>query len=411
MTHRFGLLGRRLGHSLSPDIHAMFGSVPYELFELEPEALGPFLKAGEFEGLNVTIPYKRDVMPFCAELTPRAKAVGAVNTIVKRTDGSLLGDNTDCLGFEWSLDECGVDVAGAKCLVLGTGGASLAVRHALEARGASEVVRISRSGPETYEAIGRHADAKLVVNATPVGMSPAVNASPLSDAGWAALPNLEGAIDLIYNPLRTRFLQQAAARGLSAENGLGMLVMQAKAAAEAFLGRGIEDALARDVLRRLHAGFENLVLIGMPGAGKSTVGRLAAERLGRPFVDADAEIEARAGKSIPEIFAESGEAGFREVEARVIAEASKRRGIVLATGGGAVIRPENRENLRMNGFVVWLERSMSSLALEGRPMTAAKGTAKLFEERAPLYKAAADLLVENREGEPEAAVKEIMRNL
>ncbi len=405
---RFGLLGRRLGHSLSPQIHALFGSVPYALIELEPEALGPFLESRDFDGLNVTIPYKRSVMPYCAELTARAQAVGAVNTIVKRADGSLLGDNTDCIGFEWSLDACGVDVRGAKCLVLGTGGASLAVRYALEARGAAEVVRISRSGPECYENIGRHADAKLVVNATPVGMSPAVDASPLTEAAWASLPALEGAIDLIYNPLRTAFLQAAAARGLRTENGLGMLVMQGKAAAERFLGRAVDAGEASRALSRIRAGFENIVLIGMPGAGKSTVAHLVAEQLGRPLVDADAEIEARAGKSIPDIFAESGESGFRDAEAAVIADAAKRRGIVLATGGGAVLRPENRCRLRMNGFVVWLERGLDVLASDGRPMTAAKGVKRLFDERAALYEAAADLRVRNVEGAPQAAAGEIL---
>ena len=283
---RCGLLGEHLTHSYSPQIHALLGDYSYELFEVAPEKLGEFLQAGEFDGLNVTIPYKRAVIPYCAELSAAAREMGSVNTLLRRPDGTLYGDNTDLDGFRWLLARGGGIRPGEKALVLGTGGASQTVQAVLRAAGA-EVAVLSRRGESNYATLPRHADARLVVNATPVGMYPN-NGARLIDL--AQLPQCRCVLDLIYNPARTRLLLDAEARGIRCENGLSMLVAQAKRAAELFTGRDIPDAACTDILRRMEAQMHNLILVGMPGSGKTTVGSLLAASLGRPFYDADGRL-------------------------------------------------------------------------------------------------------------------------
>lgn len=392
-SHRFGLIGAKLGHSLSPEIHARFGTYRYDLIELAEEELADFLTNGDFDGLNVTIPYKKAVIPFCAELTPRAKAIGSVNTIVRREDGTLLGDNTDYAGFLWMTEKAGVEVAGKKCLVLGSGGASLTCCAVLRDLGASEVVTISRSGPDNYTNLERHADAALIVNATPVGMHPAADASPLPSLD--GFPKLEGVLDIIYNPLRTDLLAMAAERGLPAVNGLGMLVTQAKVAAEHFLGRSIPDSCIEGLLSDLTRNFANVVLVGMPGAGKTSVGRILADRLRRPFVDTDERIEAKAGMSTERIFCELGEAAFREIETSVLEEISLSHGIVIATGGGSLLREKNRRLLKRNGQLYWLRRPIKDLPVKGRPLSQARGVEAIYAEREPIYRGAADRIIDN----------------
>lgn len=402
---RCGLLGEHLTHSYSPQIHALLGDYSYELFEVAPEKLGEFLQAEEFDGLNVTIPYKRAVIPYCAELSAAAREMGSVNTLLRRPDGTLYGDNTDLDGFRWLLARGGGIRPGEKALVLGTGGASQTVQAVLRAAGA-EVAVLSRRGESNYATLPRHADARLVVNATPVGMYPN-NGERLIDL--AQLPQCRCVLDLIYNPARTRLLLDAEARGIRCENGLSMLVAQAKRAAELVTGRDIPDAACTDILRRMEAQMHNLILVGMPGSGKTTVGSLLAVSLGRPFYDADGEIEKKLGCSIQAFFAQKGEAAFRAVETEVLAELGKRSGCVIATGGGCVTRGENYDLLHQNGEIIWLRRSLTELPVEGRPVSQSRSLPELYREREPAYRRFADFCVEN-EAAPEAAV-EIIKEL
>ena len=303
-----GLIGRKLSHSFSPKIHSLLGAYTYRLIPLEPEEVGEFLKKGEFHGLNVTIPYKKTVMEYCAELTPAARRIGSVNTILRRPDGTLLGDNTDYNGFLYQLNATGAQVAGKKALVLGSGGASLTVRTVLAEQGAREIVVISRTGENNYHNLDRHADAQIIVNTTPVGMYPK-NGESLIDL--SQFPHCEAVFDLIYNPAKTQLLLQAQRRGLIWANGLGMLVAQAKVASERFQGKELPDSLVAQIIRRLERETHNILLIGMPGCGKTTIGQALAQKLGRPLADVDEKIVAEAGCSIPEIFAKEGEEGFR----------------------------------------------------------------------------------------------------
>lgn len=390
---RCGLLGRKLGHSYSPAIHAALGDYDYDLHEVpNEEDLEKFLKETPFEGLNVTIPYKVAVMAHCATLSPRAEAIGSVNTLVRRPDGTLHGDNTDDAGFTAMVEESGVDPAGKTCVVLGSGGASRTVVAVLKRMGAKRVVVVSRRGEDHYGNLARHADAALLVNATPVGMYPDVDASPVEDL--SVFPKLEAVLDLIYNPPKTKLLADAQKRGIRTVNGLRMLVVQAAVASELWGCSDYDPKRCAAIEAAIRLGEENLWLVGMPGVGKTTVGGLLGEALGRPFVDLDAEIERVAGMPIPEIFRTRGEAGFREIEAEAAMTASRGRGTVIATGGGTVLRDANRRAMRESGTVVWLQRDLSRLPTEGRPLSEAKGVEKLYAEREPIYRAAAHLEVD-----------------
>ena len=402
---RCGLLGEHLTHSYSPQIHALLGEYSYELFEVAPDALADFLRSDRFDCLNVTIPYKRAVVEFCATLSDAARALGSVNTLVRRPDGSLHGENTDLDGFRWLLERNGGVQPGEKALVLGTGGASQTVQAVLRAAGA-EVTVLSRRGEQNYSTLAAHADATLVVNATPVGMYPN-NGARLIDLDL--LPQCRCVLDLIYNPARTRLLLDAEERKIRRENGLSMLVAQAKRAAELFTGKMIPDAVCTDILRTLEREMHNVILIGMPGCGKTSVGTLLAQRLGRPFFDADAEIERRLGCTIPAFFAREGENAFRAVETQVLAELGKRSGCVIATGGGCVTRPENYELLHQNGTLVWLRRDLSALPVDGRPISRSRALSELYREREPLYRRFADICVEN--DDTEAVVAEKIKEL
>lgn len=386
-----GLLGRKLGHSYSPQIHAMLANYQYVLYEKEPQELDSFLRNCPFKGLNVTIPYKKDVLSYCSELSEQAKKLGAVNTIICRSDGSLIGHNTDYFGFLSMLERTGISIAGKKVLVLGSGGASATAVTVLKELGAYVVV-ISRSGNDNYSNIHKHSDAAVIVNATPVGMYPNVGVSPVDLDNF---PNLEGVLDMIYNPARTALLQQAAKRGLIAENGLWMLVAQAKESAQWFTGNTIDDNIIPMIHRKLQQQMQNIVLVGMPGSGKSTVGKLLAEELGKEFVDADTEIEKAAGISIPAIFANFGEEHFRRLETSVLAQLGKQSGLVIATGGGCVTRQENYLHLHQNGILIWLQRETSILPTDGRPLSNPKKMDEMYAIRRPLYDAFADVTIEN----------------
>ena len=403
----FGLLGEHLGHSFSPAIHRQLGSYDYQLVELSPDQVGPFLQKGNFRGLNVTIPYKKTVMAYCRELSPAAERIGSVNTIVRRPDGTLYGDNTDYDGFRYLLQSAGAQIRGKKVLVLGSGGASLTVRAVLADLGAGDVVTISRRGPDNYGNLDRHRDAEYIVNATPVGMYPDTGISPVD---LDQFPRCKGVFDLIYNPAKTQFLLDGQRRGMLWANGLGMLVAQARAAAERFLGTKIPEERVSEITADMEKRTRNLLLIGMPGCGKTTIGRELARRLNRPLEDVDQCIVKTAGRPIPEIFAQEGEEGFRIREHRALCEVSKESGRVIACGGGIVTRKENWAPMRQNSTVIYLRRDLSLLPTSGRPMSQANPVEKLYRQRAPLYEQLADLMVDNQ-GTPEETAQEIIRRL
>lgn len=398
-----GLLGRKLGHSYSPQIHACLGDYSYTLFEKEPEEIENFLKSGDFTSLNVTIPYKKAVIPFLDELSPAAEKLGAVNTIVRRKDGTLYGHNTDYFGFASLLKRSGLDVSGKKVLVLGSGGASNTVAAVLNSLNA-EVVVVSRSGENNYENLSRHADAAAIVNATPVGMFPNTGVSPVN---LRLFPRLEGVLDVIYNPERTQLLLDAEALGIPCANGLWMLVAQAKESAEYFTGASIDDSVIAGIYARLAGQMENIILIGMPGCGKSTIGTLLADKLGRKLADADEEIVRLAGKPIPEIFARDGEAVFRDWETQALSQLGKQSALVIATGGGCITQPRNYPLLHQNGLIIWLKRDISKLPTDGRPLSQANPLDAMLAKRAPMYAAFADHTVSN-DGTAEETVAAIL---
>lgn len=384
-----GLLGRRLGHSYSPAIHAAFADYEYDLFEKEPEKVKSFLLTGDFTGLNVTMPYKKTVIPYLDELSETAKKLGAVNTIVRRADGSLFGHNSDFFGFASMIRTSKLSVSSKKCLVLGSGGASATAVSVLQEMGATVIV-ISRKGENNYQNLHLHSDAKIIVNTTPVGMYPNCGVSPID---LSLFPQLEGVLDVIYNPARTQLLLDAEARGLVTMNGLWMLVAQAKESAEYFTGTAIADETLKTVYDHIRSRMENIILIGMPGCGKSTIATLLARHLGRTLIDSDDEVVKIAGRSIPEVFSEYGENAFRQLETEVLQQYGKASGLVIATGGGCVTKEENYPFLHQNGKIIYLQRDISKLPTVGRPLSVDLNA--MYAQRFPLYQHFADFTVDN----------------
>lgn len=389
---RYGLIGEKLGHSYSPRLHALLGDTRYTLLPVARDQLAALLTERDFDGLNVTIPYKRDVIPHCEVLGETALAVGSVNTLVKRADGSLFGDNTDADGFAKMAAAAGIHFAGRKTLVLGSGGTSLAACYEVRRDGGQAVV-ISRHGEVDYASLPRHADADFLVNTTPVGMFPNTDQTPVD---LRLFPKLQGVLDVIYNPLRTRLLQQAEALGIPHAGGLTMLVWQGVRARELFDGHAIPPETGFQAEASLRREVSNLTLIGMPGTGKTVVARRCARALGRTAVDTDVEIERRAGMPIAEIFAQAGESAFRDLESAVVADFGRQSGLVIATGGGAVLRETNRYALRQNSVVVRITRPLENLETGGRPLsTSLVALEAMALAREPLYRACADFTVHN----------------
>ena len=403
----YGLLGRTLRHSYSPQIHALLGDYEYRLFEVEPQDLEAFLKKREFGGINVTIPYKKDVLPYLSGISDNAKRIGAVNTIIVEEDGGLYGDNTDYDGFLCLVQKSGFQVKGKKALVLGTGGASLPISAVLSDLGAREVVFISRSGENNYQNLSRHADADLIVNTTPVGMYPNNLKAPLS---LSEFPNLSGVLDIVYNPQKTKLILDAERLGIPAYSGLLMLVAQGKRAAELFLGHDIPDSETDRIFKKLSTEMQNIVLVGMPGCGKTTVGKALAEQLNRPFFDADEEILKRTGKSAEAWIEACGEAVFRQKETEVLESLCKQSGTVIATGGGAVTVPKNADILRQNSIVFFINRDVSALPVEGRPLSKATALSEMYEVRLPMYRSVCDYEIA-ADGSVEAVVRRILEEL
>ena len=388
---KYGLLGHPLGHSWSPRIHALLGPYDYRLYETAPGDLRSFLEHTDLDGMNVTLPHKKEVMHFCSSLSETARRIGSVNTLLKTPEG-WHGENTDYAGFRTMMESMHMNAAGKKTLVFGSGGASLAVIEALRDLGASPIINISRRGPSNYKNLLEQQDARILVNTTSLGMYPDVESFPASPEKF---PLCECVLDIVYNPVRTAFLMEAERLGIPCAGGLLMLVSQARRSAELFTGIPIPDEAVYRIASIIAHSMQNIVLIGMPGCGKSTVGKIVADRLHRPFIDVDELIRVRAGRDIPAIFDEEGEAGFRTRESSVLREVGMRTGCVIATGGGCVTVPENYPLLHRSGVIFCLKRNTDRLPTEGRPISQSGSLEELLRKREPLYKRFSDFEIDN----------------
>ena len=400
-----GLLGKKLGHSYSPIIHSMLASYEYSLFEKSESELEDFLKNGAFSGLNVTIPYKKAVLPFVSEMSESVKRTGSANTIVRRKDGSLYADNTDVYGFIELVKHSKISVKGKKVLVLGSGGASAAVVSGLNSLLARPVV-ISRTGENNYNNLHLNKDAEIIVNTTPLGMYPDNGSSPID---LSFFNNLSGVIDIIYNPALTSLLLQAESLNIPHIGGLYMLVAQAKKSAELFSGEKILDEKISQICSKLSVSMKNIVLTGMPGCGKSTIASILNRETRRPIFDSDSVIEKTYGTRPSEIITKRGENAFREIETSVLKELGKKSASIIATGGGAVTRSENYPLLHQNGIIVYIKRDIKRLATFDRPLSQ-NNLELLFRERAPLYEKFADVVIDN-DSSAEIAAKKIINYL
>lgn len=407
---RYGLIGEKLGHSFSKIIHEKLADYTYELIPLTPEEVEPFIKKRDFCALNVTIPYKEMVMPMLDVIDEKANAIGAVNTIVNK-NGKLFGYNTDYFGFRCQLIDHNIDVKNKKVLVLGKGGASKAVLAVLRDLGAAEIQIVyykSAEGTITYEECYKnHTDANIIVNTTPVGMYPNCDASPID---LSPFTNLEAVADVIYNPLRTKMVLDAQKRGIIGVGGLEMLVGQAKYAVEIFLNTKLDESVIKNETHQLICERSNIVLVGMSGCGKTTIGKALSLALSKKFVDTDALIVEKIGMPISDFFKQYGEEAFRKIESEVIASISGENGLIISTGGGAVLNPKNVELLKMNGRIVWIERDLHLLQSgNGRPLAPdAEATAKLYAARLPIYESVSEQKIRNQ-GSISDAVEQIAK--
>ena len=393
----YGCIGEHLRHSFSREIHEAIGDYAYELKEIAPDRLDRFMAERPFRAINVTIPYKQAVMPHLCWMSETARAIGAVNTVVNR-DGLLYGYNTDFFGLSRLIRRLGLDLGGKNVLILGTGGTGKTAVYTARALGAARVERVSRTAREgalTYDQALARADTDVIVNATPCGMFPRRDGLPIP---LDAFPNLSGVVDAVYNPLRSRLVLAARSRGIPAEGGLYMLVAQAVRAAEIFRGMSCPDGLTDAIYQEKRREKENIVLIGMPGSGKSSVARALGRRLNRPVADVDDLVARRAGMTIPEIFARFGEARFRDMESEVVSALADDGGQVVATGGGTILREKNVEALRQNGRLFLLDRPLEELLPRSdRPLgDTREKVERLYRDRMPLYRAAADETVVSR---------------
>lgn len=391
---KYGCIGKKLTHSFSKEIHAKLTDYAYDLIELAEEEIAPFFEKKDFAAINVTIPYKQTVIPYLDSISEVAERIGAVNTIVNK-DGKLCGYNTDYYGMKALIERIGIDLTGKKVLVLGTGGTSKTARVVAADLGAAEILTVSRRKTDHYityeEAVQEHADANVIINTTPSGMYPDCESRPIDITEFT---QLIGVVDVVYNPLCTNLVLDAKQRGIKAEGGLYMLIMQAVVAVERFLDTRIAKEVADQVFASIYASKENVVLTGMPGSGKSTVGKLLNIE-GFEFVDTDEEIEKRCGCSIKGLIQEKGEAHFRALETEVIREVSSMNCRIISTGGGAVLKEENVRALKRNGKLYFLNADLSRLqATDSRPLSdTQEKLARLYTERMSLYTGTADVVV------------------
>ena len=418
---KYGLIGEHLPHSFSKEVHAKIADYAYELHEIEKDALDAFMKKKEFTAINVTIPYKKDVIPYLYEIDENAKRIGAVNTIVNR-DGKLYGYNTDFFGMRALINKLGLDFAGKKVVILGTGGTSNTAIAVAESLGAKEIVTVGRTAKKdviTYDELYQlHTDAEFIINTTPCGMFPypdgneAISGTPIT---LASFPQLKGIVDAVYNPLRTNLVMDAIEKDIPAGGGLYMLVAQAVIASEKFLDASFDPALNDSIFHEIYKSKENIVLSGMPGSGKSTVGKILASMLNRPFIDTDEEIVRLTGKEISDIFAERGEKEFRQIEAATISRvSSEHQGAVIATGGGAILRDDNIRALKRNGKIYFLNRPIENIVpTADRPLALDRAALKArFEERYERYLSTCDKEIKTVESAEQTAkiIKEYFFN-
>ena len=416
---RSGLLGEKLAHSFSPQIHGFLSDYSYRFFEKSSDDVHNFLQSGEFDAINVTIPYKKVAFAACNKLSDTASRIGSVNTVVNK-NGILSGYNTDYFGFTYLIKKAGFDVKCGKALVLGSGGSSVMAVAALKDLGSPEVIVISRSGENNYNNIyERHADASIIVNTTPMGMYPNNGVSAVELENFS---NCKGVIDIIFNPAKTKLLLDAEKLGIPYINGLPMLVAQAKQASDIFLGLLSEDGYHESyisevseeidkITRLIELETKSIALIGMPGCGKSTIGAILARKFNKEFIDIDIEIEKQIGMKIPEFFALKGEAAFREIETATLDEYSRKSGIVIATGGGVIKNPKNLPVLKQNSLIVMIKRPLECLATEGRPISLSSNMETLAKERLPIYEAWKDICVDTEHSCPDAIADEIIEYL
>lgn len=388
---KYGVIGDRLSHSRSPEIHHALGNTEYDKLELDEKELAKFLDAREFSGINVTIPYKKAVIPYCDIISPQAGEIGSVNTLYLK-NGKLYADNTDAYGMRYMLERASIEISGKKVLILGSGGTSLTAQYVAKEMGASDIIVVSRKGPVTYGDLGRHSDSEVIINTTPLGMYPDTGKSAVE---LKMFPECRGVADVVYNPLRTRLILEAGRLGIPCTGGLPMLVAQAKRAHELFFDTIVPDDLIEKILNKLEMSMSNIVLIGMPGCGKTTIGRNLAKKTGREFYDIDHQIQKECGMTPAELIVAYGEDYFRDVEQRVTSQVCKKSGCVISAGGGTVIREANRDSVKQNGRVVYLMRPLCELSKSGRPLSSGDGALeRLFKVRDPIYRATADYYID-----------------
>ncbi len=417
---KYGLLGEKLKHSFSPQIHNAFGIEDYILKEVPREEIDAFMKAKDFTAMNVTIPYKEAVIPYCVQ-DEVSKTIGSVNTVVNR-EGTLYAYNTDCLGFLYMATEAGITFTGKRVVVLGSGGTAKTAVYVARQEGASGIVVVSRSGANISEVFGdvktadytqteAYQDGEIVVNTTPLGMYPNVQAQAVD---LDVFKQVEAVVDVVYNPLLTALTLQAKKKGIKYTNGLPMLVAQAYFAQRYFYNeepkvKSGDEVLIKQVISDIEARVRNIVLIGMPGSGKSTVGKALAERLGRTFVDTDEEFAKAEGMLAGEYIEKYGEVAFRDAESRVVKEFAKEKSLVIATGGGSILREENRDAMMQNSLIIYLDRELCKLATDGRPLSGdMERMQKLYEMRHPIYVNLADKVIKVEEGAVNSIVEQII---
>ena len=388
----YHLIGKKLGHSYSVPIHNALGNRDYTLKEIAPEDVADFMHSHNFKGINVTIPYKETVLPYLDEISDRAKKIGSVNTVVNR-NGKLYGDNTDYYGFSYMARSAGISFENKKVLILGGGGTSLTAQAVTKDEGAREIVVVSRRGENNYDNLHLHYDADVIINCTPVGMFPNVDDSIIDLEPFS---ELSGVIDVIYNPSKTNILIDAKKRGIACTNGLSMLVAQAKLAHELFFDTKIDDGVIEKIRRSLELEKVNVIFVGMPGCGKTTISNIIAKELNRELLDTDDMIVEKESRTIPDIFSSDGEAYFRDVEAECVKAACLNEKKVIATGGGSVLREENRRAIMRNSIVIWLKCPVERLARNGRPLSSEDDIKmrEMLNKRIPFYKEVSDIMID-----------------